>query len=164
MQGTKEMQVKIRRAEEKDTSRIMELLLQVNNVHHDGRPDLFIKDRTKYTVDELKTILSNDETPVFVAVDGEDRVLGYGFTVIQSHEKDNNWPDITTLYVDDICVDSSCRGMHVGSQIYNYLVDYARGIGCYNMTLHVWEKNESGKAFYKSMGMQVQKTCMETIL
>ena len=57
-----------------------------------------------------------------------------------------------------------CRGRHVGKEIYNYLVEYARKIGCYNLTLNVWEKNESAKAFYKSLGMGVQKIGMETIL
>lgn len=160
--------MKIRRAEEKDIPRILELLVQVNDVHSDGRPDLFIRGKTKYTEVDLKKILADDSTPVFVAVDetdsGDDFVLGYGFAILQSHVQDNNWPDITTFYVDDICVDEKCRGRHVGKEIYNYLVEYARKIGCYNLTLNVWEKNESAKAFYKSLGMSVQKIGMETIL
>ena len=39
----------IRRAEDKDIDRILELLLQVCNVHADIRPDLFIHDGTKYS-------------------------------------------------------------------------------------------------------------------
>ena len=35
------MSMKIRRAEEKDIPRIGELLSQVLEVHHKGRPDLF---------------------------------------------------------------------------------------------------------------------------
>lgn len=160
--------MKIRRAEEKDIPRILELLVQVNDVHSDGRPDLFIRGKTKYTEVDLKKILADDSTPVFVAVDdtdvGKDYVLGYGFAILQSHVQDNNWPDITTFYVDDICVDEKCRGKHVGKEIYNYLVEYARKIGCYNLTLNVWEKNESAKSFYKNMGMQVQKIGMEVVL
>ena len=160
--------MKIRRAEERDIPRILELLVQVNDVHNDGRPDLFIRGKTKYTEADLKKILADDSTPVFVATDDvegkSDYVLGYGFAILQSHVQDNNWPDITTFYVDDICVDSKFRGRHVGKEIYNYLVDYARKIGCYNLTLNVWEKNESAKAFYRNMGMQVQKIGMETIL
>ena len=101
---------------------------------------------------------------IFCAVDDNDTVLGYGFCVLQSHVKDNNWPDITTLYIDDICVDENARGQHVGKAVYDFIIDYARKIGCYNVTLNVWEKNTSAKEFYKKMGMQVQKIGLETIL
>jgi ribosomal protein S18 acetylase RimI-like enzyme len=154
----------IRRALNKDTKRILELLVQVNNVHNDGRPDLFIRDKTKYTETELLNIIRNDKTPVFCAVDETDSVLGYGFCVIQSHETDDNWHNITTLYIDDICVDEKYRGKHIGKALYEYITEYARKSGCYNITLNVWEKNPEAKAFYEKMGMSIQKTGMEKIL
>lgn len=156
--------MKIRRAESKDIGRIMELLRQVNNVHSEGRPDLFLKDKTKYTKEELSEILQNDNTPVFVAADDNDYVLGYSFGVFQSHVKDNNFPDIVTYYIDDICVDESCRRQHVGEALYNYVSDFARNCGCYNITLNVWEKNESARKFYERCGFKPQKTGLEIIL
>ena len=42
----------IRRAEKKDISKVLELLVQVNMVHHNGRPDLFKGPATKYTQQE----------------------------------------------------------------------------------------------------------------
>ena len=157
-------ELRIRRALNKDIDRILDLLVQVNNVHHEGRPDLFLADRTKYSREDLEVLLHDESNPVFVAVDEKDRVLGYGFCQFQSHAEDNNWPDIVTLYIDDICVDHSCRGMHVGRTIYDYIVNYARKAGCYNLTLNVWEKNPRARAFYESCGMEVQKTGMEMIL
>ena len=155
---------KIRKACQKDIDRILELLVQVNNVHHEGRPDLFIKDKTKYTREELAGILDMEDRPIFAAVDDTDRLVGYGFCEFQSHEKDNNWPDIVTLYIDDICVDQACRGQHIGRAIYDYIISYAKDQGCYNVTLNVWEKNSSARAFYDSCGLSVQKTCMEAVL
>ena len=70
----------------------------------------------------------------------------------------------TTLYIDDICVDEATRGKHIGKALYEYVRDYAKSIGCYNITLNVWEGNDAAYSFYKHMGMQVQKTGMETIL
>ena len=52
----------VRRAKESDIPTIMELLKQVNLTHYNGRPDLFNL-TTKYTEDELRTILNNDQTP-----------------------------------------------------------------------------------------------------
>ena len=77
------MSMQVRRAEPRDIPAIMELLVQVNMVHHNGRPDLFKGPTTKYTASELMQILLNDDTPVFVCVDGDDAVLGHGFCVLQ---------------------------------------------------------------------------------
>ena len=58
----------IRRATCNDIDQINALLYQVLTVHHNGRPDLFRENAKKYTDEELKTILTDDKTPVFVAV------------------------------------------------------------------------------------------------
>lgn len=156
--------MKIRKAQPKDTKGILALLLQVNNVHSEGRPDLFLKDKTKYTEEELQEILADTTRPIFVAVDENDKVLGYAFGVFQSHIEDNNWPDITTFYVDDICVDEACRGQHIGKALYEFVKVYAKEQGCYNLTLNVWAKNASAQRFYESCGLQIQKYGMEEIL
>ena len=62
----------IRKAEEKDIPRILELLGQVLQIHADIRPDIFIPDTTKYTTDELTELLKNEEKPIYVAADEVD--------------------------------------------------------------------------------------------
>ena len=47
----------IRKAEEKDILRIIELLGQVLQIHADIRPYIFIPGTTKYTVSELTELL-----------------------------------------------------------------------------------------------------------
>ena len=54
----------IRKAEEKDIPRIIELLGQVLQIHADIRPDIFIPGTTKYTVDELTGLLKNEKNPI----------------------------------------------------------------------------------------------------
>ena len=56
----KETKIMIRKAEERDIPRIIELLGQVLQIHADIRPDIFIPGTTKYTVDELKELLKNN--------------------------------------------------------------------------------------------------------
>ena len=58
----------IRKAELKDVDKISKILRQVGKLHHDIRPDIF-KDGTKYTDEEIRKIIKNDNTPVFVYVD-----------------------------------------------------------------------------------------------
>ena len=152
----------IRKANTEDIHRIIELLHQVNMVHHKLRPDLFKPYTTKYSAQELESILVDDNTPVFVYDDGV--VQGYAFCQITEHKGDQLLQDIKTLYIDDICVDEKARGKHVGKALYEYVRDYARSIGCNNITLNVWEGNDPALHFYRNMGMQVQKTTMEVIL
>lgn len=158
----------IRRAKENDIPQIIALLRQVLEVHHNLRPDLFRTGSTKYSRQELRDIIANPDKPIFVYVDGtatsQDRILGYAFTAIQRHHGDNIITDITTLYIDDICVDADTRGQHVATRLYRHCVDFARANHFHNVTLNVWEGNDAALAFYRAMGMGVQKTCMEQVL
>lgn len=154
----------IRRGEERDLPGIDRLLEQVLTVHSTGRPDLFKSGTKKYKDEELLEILCDDTRPVFVAVDADENVLGYAFCVFQRHLNDNILTDIKTLYIDDLCVDETLRGQHIGRRLYDYVLDYARKEGCYNLTLNVWECNQGAKRFYESCGLVPQKTGMEKIL
>lgn len=154
----------IRRAMKKDMDRINELLLQVCMVHHRGRPDLFKPIAKKYTDEQLLEIIEDDGRPVFVAADGQDRVLGYAFCILQRQTAHNIMTDIKTLYLDDLCVDEALRGQHVGRRLYEAVLDFAKEQGCYNVTLNVWSCNEAAKKFYERCGLVPQKIGMETIL
>ena len=154
----------VRRATEEDIPAILHLLLQVDMVHHNGRPDLFRGPATKYSADELKEILTDDSTPVFVCADDSGTVLGHAFCIHKQVVDSSVMTDVRTLYIDDICVDEKARGKHVGKALYEYVRDYAKSIGCHHITLNVWEGNEPACAFYRNMGMQVQKTTMEMMI
>ncbi len=156
--------MKIRRAAEKDLPAINRLLFQVAQVHHNGRPDLFRPASKKYTDEELLAILHDDTKPVLAAVDENDEMLGYAFCIFQQHLHNNILTDIKTLYLDDLCVEETCRGQHIGRLLYEAVLDFARENGCYNVTLNVWGCNESARKFYESCGLSVQKIGMEQIL
>ena len=70
----------VRRANKNDIKCIIELLHQVDMVHHVLRPDLFKPNTTKYDERELEVLLSDDSKPVFVFDDGT--VLGHAFCII----------------------------------------------------------------------------------
>lgn len=154
----------IRRAKETDIEGIDRLLYQVLSVHHKGRPDIFKGNVKKYTDDELKAILRDDHTPVFAAVDEDERLLGYAFCQLQQHVDHNILTDIKTLYIDDLCVDESYRSQHVGTALYEYVLGFAKDCGCYNVTLNVWSCNEDALRFYEKRGLVPQKIGMEKIL
>ena len=68
------------------------------------------------------------------------------------------------LFIDDLCVDESQRGKGTGKLLFDFLKKEAKRIGCYELTLNVWEGNDSAKAFYDKMGMKVKEYTMEYIL
>ena len=154
----------IRRATERDIPGLNRLLEQVLMVHHVGRPDLFKYGAKKYTDEELKEILVDDSRPIFVGVDESEEVMGYAFCIFQQHIGSHILKDIKTLYIDDLCVDETLRGQHIGRQLYDYVVQFAKDSGCYNVTLNVWSCNESAMHFYEKCGLKPQKIGMEVIL
>lgn len=153
----------IRRAEERDIPAIDDLLSQVLNVHHEGRPDLFRSNARKYTDSELMEILRDESRPIFVAEE-DGTVTGYAFCIFQQHIGHNILTDVRTLYIDDLCVDEKFRGRHIGTALYEYVLAFAREQGCYNVTLNVWACNEDAMRFYERLGLRTQKIGMETIL
>ena len=156
--------MKVRIAQEKDIARIHSLLAQVAMVHHKGRPDLFKPGKSKYTDEELKALLQDSNRPILAAVDDNDCMQGYAFCIFRQYKDHNIMTDIKTLYIDDLCVDETMRGKHIGRLLYNAALDYAREHGCYNLTLNVWSCNESAMKFYESCGLKPQKVGMEVIL
>ncbi len=153
----------IRMAKEKDIKKIGDLLSQVCLVHHNGRPDIFKVGR-KYSDEELETLLSDESRPILVSVDERDEVMGYCFCIFQQHKDNSVLTDIKTLYIDDLCVDEKLRGKHIGKELYDAAVKFAKDNGCYNLTLNVWSCNSSALRFYEAQGLIPQKIGMEVIL
>lgn len=153
----------IRLALEADIPRLEDLLYQVHGLHAEGRPDIFIPGCKKYTADQLREILSDPiNTPVFVAV-SDGVLVGYCFCIRQVQAA-ASMQKISTLYIDDLCVDSAMRGQSIGKTLYDYAVQYAREQGYYNLTLNVCACNPSAMRFYEKCGLSVQKVGMELVL
>jgi Acetyltransferases len=154
----------IRRAQEKDIPKITALLEQVLTIHADIRPDIFLPHTTKYNDAELKEILKDENRPIYAAVNEKDELIGYAFCQLQPPVSSNNMVPHAILYIDDLCVDASTRGMHVGEALFDYVKQEALRMGCYEVTLAVWEGNDSARGFYEHVGLKPKETIMECIL
>ena len=152
----------IRRAGARDLEAVNALLRQVLLVHHDARPDLFRPEGKKYSDAELLGIFQDPATPVFV-YERDGRVLGYAFCILK-HISSGCLQDITSLYLDDLCVDENCRGQHIGRTLFEHVREYALSQGCHNITLHAWNGNPAALSFYTSLGLTPQYTSLELLL
>ena len=158
------MDIKIRRAESIHSAGVLRLLQQIAEYHHLGRPDIFKAGASKYNEDELAVMFDDADRPVFVAVDDAGTVIGYCFCQIHRNAGHAVINDFSTLFIDDFCVDTSCRGRGIGHRLFNEVKEYAKGIGVYYIDLNVWEFNESAIKFYTKCGFSTQKRKMELIL
>ena len=150
----------IRRAKNADIDRLNALLYQVQQLHADGRPDIFKNGAKKYTTEELKAIIADDMTPIYV--DEEDgTVVGYAFCIYQITRESEQLHPRKVLYIDDLCVDAPYHRKHIGEKLYHYVLDVAKMNGCDSVTLNVWRVNPSAEKFYQKMGMEPLKTTME---
>ena len=156
--------MRIRNAQEKDTEKLIDLLQQVLELHAKIRPDIFIPGTTKYTSEELKTLIRDESKPIYVAVDDIDTVMGYAFCQIKQQPFSNNMIQFKSLFIDDLCVDAACRGQHIGEQLFEHVKSEAKKLGCYEVTLNVWAGNTGAEHFYEKMGMKTKERMMEIIL
>ena len=155
--------MEIRFAKMSDVPAILDLLRQVGKVHSDGRPDIFRSGAQKYSASQVIAMLDDPENPIFIAAEN-DKVLGYGFCQMIHYAKDPVMTDRTELYLDDLCVDQSTRGMGVGKALYQAIVKYAKARKCHSVSLNVWSCNKTAEQFYVNLGLTPRKTYMEARL
>lgn len=157
------MNLQIRQAVQSDIPALQSLLLQVEKIHCDGRPDIFKDGGVKFTNEQLAQLLCDPTRPIFCAVN-DGQVVGYVFCIITEIKGDPMLRDAKTLHLEDVCVDESCRDGGVGSLLVEYVKTYAREHNITRIDLDVWEFNDSARKFYEKQGFGVQKRRMDLVL
>lgn len=152
--------MEIRLAQTGDIPAILDLLRQVEEVHHRLRPDIFRPGVRKYDEEALRAILADASRPVFVAAEGET-VPGYCFCVWKEYRGNPLFTDRVELYIDDLCVDAGHRGQGVAAALYRHVCAWAKQRGCDFLTLNVWCGNEGARRFYEKMGLRPRSVTME---
>ena len=155
--------MEIRLAAERDIPGLLALLLQVGQVHHEIRPDIFPERTLKYDEAALKELLKDEKRPVFVALDG-NFVAGYCFCVHKDYEAGGASVPRRELYIDDLCVDEKHRRRGIAEALYRHALDDAKDCGCGFVTLNVWCGNDGAMRFYENAGLTPRHIMMETKL
>lgn len=153
----------VRFANENDIPQMISLLLQVGQVHHEIRPDLFRAGAQKYNEAELKQLLADPTRPI-LCYERDGLMVGYCFCIIEETKGSSVLCERKVLYIDDLCVDESVRGDGVAPALYERALEYARELGCNAVTLNVWNGNDRAMRFYEKCGLKPYKVCMEKTL
>lgn len=150
----------IRFARKEDIPGIQRLLLQVGQVHHDIRPDIFRSGALKYTPEELEGLLEDPTRPIFVATEGES-LLGYAFCIHRDYDGTGVSTVRKEIYVDDVCVEEAARGRGIATALLDRVFTYAKERQCQFVTLNVWNGNDTAQRFYEGLGMTPRNLNME---
>ena len=155
--------ISIEKATESDCGDVLELLQEILQIHHSGRPDVFSASGAKYTEARLSKLFSDPMTPsLVICEDGEFR--GYALCCIK--ETDGTPPRRASrvLYIDDLCVLSDQRGKGLGSALLTRVIELARELECDRVELNVWEFNEGARRLYERFGFSTQRRQLEYLL
>ncbi len=150
----------IRPGEEKDLGSIEKLLVEIHALHHSIHPEIFTgADVPKYGIPELGDLLKRGDCFIRVASDG-DKVLGYIIAFLVKEEGNRAVNPLSYLYIDDLCVDASCRKLGVGRSLMEEAEKIAKGLGLSSVRLNVYAGNDA-EAFYDRAGYKTLKRILE---
>lgn len=152
--------MKIRKANINDFDRVKELLLQVHEVHANNREDIFIKGKKKFKDDEIKKILEDKNSLLYVAEENEI-VLGHILMYILETKNIDSLVERKVLFIDDLCVDRNARGKSIGTKLCKFAEDIAKENFVDAINLNVWNFNKDSLKFYEKLGYKALKTLME---
>ncbi|MCR5741036.1 MAG: GNAT family N-acetyltransferase [Gammaproteobacteria bacterium] len=150
----------IRKAEFKDIKRLNELLSDVHEIHYQGRPDIFKDGVNKYSDEELKEIIVNPLSPIYVYTDESNQTIAYMFLIFRKVDNEMLEP-IRYLYIDDLCVDKAHRNKGIGKKLLDFTNVVAKENNIKYIRLNLWALNDGAKDFYFDNGYEVLHTMLE---
>lgn len=150
----------IRFAKENELVRVNELRKQVNDLHVEGKPEVFKAGFNDELRDYIYNIWDDPEQEIVVA-DLDGTICG--FAVLHHIVK----PATPFMYerdfidVDEFCVDKDYRRQGVASEMITFIRNYAKEKGVNRIELNMWEFNRDALAFYETVGFKTYRRYME---
>lgn len=135
-----------------DYIEINNLAKQVQELHVNWRPDLFLSVDEVIKKEELKEKIDNGE--IFVAK-LENNIVGY--IIFNIKEKNNpNMRYRKQLNIEAICIDEKNRGRGIGKELLKFVRVIAKENNCTDMYLTVNEENINAIKLYEKFGFKVK--------
>ena len=150
----------IRFAKENELVRVNELRKQVNDLHVEGKPEVFKAGFNDELRDHIYNIWDDPKQEIVVA-DLDGTICG--FAVLHHIVK----PATPFMYerdfidVDEFCVDKDYRRQGVASEMITFIRNYAKEKGFNRIELNMCEFNRDALAFYETVGFKTYRRYME---
>lgn len=154
------MTITVRKAERNELERVNELRKMVNDVHVNGRPDVF---RPGFCEELRRHVYDRYDAPgsdVLVAVDGD---FICGFAIVEYIERPQSpYNNARRFYhVEEFGVDESVRRKGVASTLVSFMKTDAVKRGFHKIELDMWEFNDGALAFYENVGFKTRRRYMD---
>ena len=153
-------QINIRFAKENELARVNELRKQVNDLHVEGKPEIFRAGFNDELRDFIYKIWKDPEQKIVVA---ELNGVVCGFAVLHHiHRPENPFMlERDFMDVDEFCVDKEYRRQGIATKMISFIRNYTKEIGIKRLELNMWEFNQDALAFYEAVGFKTYRRYME---
>ncbi len=153
----------VRFAKESELDRVNELRKQVNDIHVEGKPDVFKPGFGQELRDFVKVIWNDPEQEIVVA---EDDGVICGFAVLHHINKPENpfMKERDFIDIDEFCVDKDHRRKGAASEMVLFIKEFAKEKGFSRIELNMWEFNQDALAFYEAAGFKTFRRYMEMMI
>ena len=153
----------VRFAKESELDRVNELRKQVNDIHVEGKPEVFKPGFGQELRDFIKVIWNDPEQEIVVA---EDDGVICGFAVLHHINKPENpfMKERDFIDIDEFCVDKDHRRKGAASAMVSFIKEFAKEKGFSRIELNMWEFNQDALAFYEAAGFKTFRRYMEMMI
>ena len=146
------MELKIEIPPKEDWKRVNELAKQVQELHVQWRPDLFLSVENVINQEEFERFVEDKE---IVVAKIKDKIVGYMMFDIKELIR-TTMRYRKQLAIEAICVDEKCRGKGIGTALLEYAKKIGKENNCTDIYLTVNEENEGAIKLYERFWLKVK--------
>lgn len=150
----------VRYAKEDDLCRVNELRADVNELHVNGRPDIFRSGFCNELQKRVYDVFSSENADVIVA-EFDGTICGFAFAEYIDREETAYNNARHFYHIEEFGVAEGCRRMGVATAIVDFCKSEAKAKGYNKIELDVWEFNEGAIKFYEAAGFKTYRRLME---
>lgn len=152
----------VRYATREELKRVNELRKIVNEVHCNGRPDIFKGGFCKELEEFIYTLWEANNSDVIVVI-RDEKICGYACVdYVDKPESPYNLAR-RFYHINEFGVDEKYRRQGVATELFNFIKKEASSRDFDKIELDMWEFNESALKFYESVGFVTYRRFMEFI-
>ena len=153
----------IRFAKEDELEKINVLRKQVNDLHVEGKPDVFKPGFSEELQNYVYYIFKDPEQKIVVA-DKDGELCGFAI-LHHIYKPENPFMKVRDfLDIDEFCVDEKHRREGIATGMVEFIKNFAKEQGYHRLELNMWEFNQDALAFYEAAGFETFRRYMEMFI
>ena len=133
---------------------------QVNDIHVEGRPDVFKAGFGEEIRDFAKIILESENSDIIVA-EHDGKICGMACVDYVNRPETPYGKARSFYHVQEIAVDAKFRRQGVAKELLEFMIADAKKRKFDKIELDVWEFNDSAIKFYEKVGFSQTRRWME---